>query len=382
MALFNYTTKEITVKVVYYGPGLSGKTTNLQYLHHALNPDRKGKLVTLPTESDRTLFFDLLPVDLGKIRDFSLRFQLYTVPGQVRYNATRKLVLKGADAVVFVADSQREMREQNVESFKNMRENLIANNINPDEIPIILQYNKRDLPNILSVDELNNDLNENVRYKYVEAIAIDGEGVEDAFQDITKIVVDDIKKKVDLSPLEEVEKDIEVKESPIEVDISGPIKEELVTTSPILESTMYESEALKDTEGEEIPIEVDITESMLGEPVTSSITESTMYEPFEIEHNKYIVPDLKEEHASAAIEKEPALPKEPTIKKAMEVLPITAEKLDMINKNINEILHTLKDMNRVIKETTEDHRGINAQLRDIRKNFEKLKTKKRWFRFL
>src|SRR4030065_1095541 len=159
MALFNYATKEITLKIVYYGPGLSGKTTNIQNLHSALNPDNKGKLLSLSTESDRTLFFDFLPVELGKIKEFSIRFQLYTVPGQVRYNATRKVVLKGADAVVFVADSQREMREQNIESFENMRDNLIANNINPDEFPLVLQYNKRDLKNLLTVDELNTDLN-------------------------------------------------------------------------------------------------------------------------------------------------------------------------------------------------------------------------------
>jgi hypothetical protein len=145
MALFNYATKEITLKIVYYGPGLSGKTTNLQHLHTVLNPETKGKLLSLATESDRTLFFDFLPIELGKIREFSIRFQLYTVPGQVRYNATRKVVLKGADAVVFVADSQKDMKDQNIESFENMRENLVSNNINPDTIPVILQYNKRDL---------------------------------------------------------------------------------------------------------------------------------------------------------------------------------------------------------------------------------------------
>src|SRR3990172_8810749 len=160
MAFFNYATKEITLKIVYYGPGLSGKTTNLQHLHSVLNPENKGKLLSLSTESDRTLFLDFLPVELGKIRDFSIRFQLYTVPGQVRYNATRKIVLKGADGVIFVADSQREMKEQNIESFENMRENLSSNNINPDEIPIILQYNKRDLQNISTIEELNNDLNQ------------------------------------------------------------------------------------------------------------------------------------------------------------------------------------------------------------------------------
>jgi signal recognition particle receptor subunit beta len=194
LALFNYATKEIILKIVYYGPGLSGKTTNLEVLHRTLMPGSAGKLISLATESDRTLFFDFLPVELGKIRDFNLRFQLYTVPGQVRYNSTRKLVLKGADAVVFVADSQRAMKEQNIESFENMRENLVENNINPDEIPIILQYNKRDLDDIMSVQELNNDLNKKW-YPYIEAIAINGIGVKETFEAITKLLLKDISKR-------------------------------------------------------------------------------------------------------------------------------------------------------------------------------------------
>ena len=195
MALFNYATKEITIKIVYYGPGLSGKTTNLQYLHSKFDPLKRGKLLSLATEADRTLFFDFLPVEIGKISDFSIRFQLYTVPGQVRYNATRKLVLKGADAVVFVADSQRAMREQNLDSLKNMGENLIANNINPDDIPVLLQYNKRDLSDILSIDELNRDLNGEGRYDYRESVAVKGTGVEDSFQHITRLVIRNITQK-------------------------------------------------------------------------------------------------------------------------------------------------------------------------------------------
>ncbi len=194
MALFNYASKEITLKVVYYGPGLSGKTTNLQRLHATMSPERKGKLLSLSTEADRTLFFDFLPVALGKIKDFTIRFQLYTVPGQVRYNATRKLVLKGADAVVFVADSQTAMREQNVESFRNMRENLVSNNINPDEIPVVLQYNKRDLKNILSSEELNSDLNA-PGYPVVNGAAINGTGVDETFKLITKLLLTYISKK-------------------------------------------------------------------------------------------------------------------------------------------------------------------------------------------
>ena len=214
MALFNYATKEITLKIVYYGPGLSGKTTNLQHLHAVLNPQTKGKLLSLSTESDRTLFFDFLPIELGKIRDFSIRFQLYTVPGQVRYNATRKVVLKGADGVVFVADSQQAMKDQNIESFENMRENLVSNNIDPDMIPIILQYNKRDLKNILTIGELDRDLNMSAHYEVLEAAAISGTGVEETFRKITKHVLKDISKKhkIEIQPVEmKEEKAVSVK---------------------------------------------------------------------------------------------------------------------------------------------------------------------------
>lgn len=194
MALFNYATKEITLKIVYYGPGLSGKTTNIEYLHSTLDQAKKGKLLSLSTETDRTLFFDFLPVEIGKIKDFSVRFQLYTVPGQVRYNATRKLVLKGADAVVFIADSQQAMKESNIESLENMRENLIANDLNPDDIPVTFQYNKRDLPNVLSVEEMNKQLNP-LGYKYFQAVAITGKGVEDTFQSVSKELLKHIVKK-------------------------------------------------------------------------------------------------------------------------------------------------------------------------------------------
>jgi signal recognition particle receptor subunit beta len=204
VAFFNYVTKEITLKVVYYGPGLSGKTTNLQHLYSVLDASSRGKFISLATESDRTLFFDFLPVELGKIKDFSVRFQLYTVPGQIRYNATRKLVLKGADAVVFVADSQKDMREQNLESLANMKENLAANNLNPDEIPVVLQCNKRDLPNILSIEELENDLNQH-HYQVVEAVASQGKGVQETFRLITSNLLKDIARKhrVDISPAKE-----------------------------------------------------------------------------------------------------------------------------------------------------------------------------------
>ncbi len=159
MVLFNYSTKELTAKIVYYGPGLCGKTTNLQWVHEKLPVKNKGKMLSLATETDRTLFFDFLPIELGTIRGMRTRVQLYTVPGQVFYNATRRMVLKGADSVVFVCDSQEPMLEANLESLENLRENLEVNEIDPDEIPIVFQYNKRDLPNALPIEVLNERLN-------------------------------------------------------------------------------------------------------------------------------------------------------------------------------------------------------------------------------
>ncbi len=194
MVLFNYATKEITLKVVYYGPGLCGKTTNLQNIHQKLNPQTRGKLISLATETDRTLFFDFLPMELGMIRGFRVRFQLYTVPGQVYYNATRKLVLKGADGVIFVADSQKEMMERNVESFQNLKENLRINSLDPDTIPLALQYNKRDLDNLSSIEELEARLNDR-RVPFFEAVATTGRGVIETFKEIARIMIKELGKK-------------------------------------------------------------------------------------------------------------------------------------------------------------------------------------------
>src|SRR6188472_602808 len=159
MVLFNYSTKELTAKVVYYGPGLCGKTTNLQWIHEKTPIKNKGKMLSLATEADRTLFFDFLPIDLGTIRGMKTRIQLYTVPGQVFYNATRRMVLKGADCVVFVADSQEPVLDANLESLENLRQNLDANELDPDNIPLVIQYNKRDLPNAAPLADLNKVLN-------------------------------------------------------------------------------------------------------------------------------------------------------------------------------------------------------------------------------
>lgn len=194
MATINYAAREISVKIVYYGPGLSGKTTNLQIIHRKIPGQSKSDMVSLATETDRTLFFDFLPLDLGKIRGFTTKFQLYTVPGQVYYNATRKLVLRGVDGIVFIADSAADKYDENVESFDNMEENLAEYGYKRESIPIILQYNKRDLPNAMPTDELNAQFN---RYNLMwsEAIASKGKGVFESLKLIGKLVIDQLNQK-------------------------------------------------------------------------------------------------------------------------------------------------------------------------------------------
>lgn len=189
MALINYASREINSKIVYYGPGLGGKTTNIKYVYTKLQPTLKGRLISLATELDRTLFFDFLPVDIGTIRGFKTRFHLYTVPGQVFYNASRKLILKGVDGIVFVADSQIERYDENIESFDNMKDNLRDYNLELDKIPLVMQYNKRDLPNITSLDELQKVLNPLGKSSYFEAIATQGVGVFETLKEICKMVL-------------------------------------------------------------------------------------------------------------------------------------------------------------------------------------------------
>jgi signal recognition particle receptor subunit beta len=291
-----------------------------------LNPQTRGKLLSLSTEADRTLFFDFLPVDLGKLNDFSIRFQLYTVPGQVRYNATRKLVLRGADAVVFVADSQREMREQNIESLKNMRENLLSNNIKPEEIPVIFQYNKRDLPNILSVDELNKDLNDDRRYEFVESVAIDGKGVEDTFRKITKLVLQGISKK----------HQVKIEE-----------QKEIIEANYEIESTSYQEATTIDKQRE-------------YEDSNKTEREITL----KIEENSY--------------------KKDTVVKKAESVFN---EKLDTIIDSINvnnQLIKELKDIfsrfTSELNDIKKNQKGIDRVLNGIKDDIESLKVKKKWFK--
>lgn len=195
MVFFNYSTMQMAAKVVYYGPGLCGKTTNLQWIYDHTSNDSRGEMVSLATETDRTLFFDLLPIDVGSIAGFSTRIQLYTVPGQVFYNTTRKLVLKGVDGVVFVADSQKPMVQANIESFQNLEENLAEMGLSLDTVPVVLQFNKRDLPSICTVEEMNESLNRG-NWPYCEASALNGSGVLDTLKMISKATLMALKKRL------------------------------------------------------------------------------------------------------------------------------------------------------------------------------------------
>ncbi|MGH7701933.1 MAG: GTP-binding protein [Gemmatimonadales bacterium] len=220
MSMINYASREINCKLVYYGPGLGGKTTNLEFVFNKVSPGSRGKLISLATETERTLFFDFLPVDLGTIRGFKTRFHLYTVPGQVYYNASRKLILKGVDGVVFVADSQVERMEANIEAMQNLYDNMAQHGYNLTVIPFIIQYNKRDLPNAATIKELQAALNPGwpvedpakqrptpdpyregdmlveqqdgqwiERSQYFEAVAVNGDGVFDTLKAVSKLVL-------------------------------------------------------------------------------------------------------------------------------------------------------------------------------------------------
>ena len=220
MSMINYASREINCKLVYYGPGLGGKTTNLEHVYQKVSPDARGKMVSLATETERTLFFDFLPVDLGTIRGFKTRFHLYTVPGQVYYNASRKLILKGVDGVVFVADSQIERMEANIESMQNLYDNMAQYGYDLTKIPFLIQYNKRDLPNAAPIKDLQAALNPGwpvedpakqkelpdpyhagerliklvddqwvERVPYLESVAITGEGVFDTLKAVAKLVL-------------------------------------------------------------------------------------------------------------------------------------------------------------------------------------------------
>lgn len=281
MPVFNYPGKEVNIKIVYYGPGLSGKTTNIQYIHENIRPDVKGKLVSLATQTDRTLFFDFLPMELGTLGGYKIRLHLYTVPGQVHYNATRKLVLKGVDGVVLVVDSQKAMKEANLESLDNLEKNLRSYGKELKTLPHIIQGNKRDLDELLSIEELNSQLN---RYDapFMEAVASNGDGVLESLREILKLVMRSLK---DQFPLEDTgaedikgahveEKSLPEKESvtgDASVDVSGdkdrakePPPPREISVEPVLpeeaeipDPVQAEEAADLSSPGDEVPEEFD-----------------------------------------------------------------------------------------------------------------------------
>ncbi len=348
MALFNYTAKEITLKVVYYGPGFSGKTTSLQYLHTVLPTGAKGKLISMATEGDRTIFFDFLPIDIGKIKDFNIRFQMYTVPGQVRYNATRRLVLKGADAIIFVADSQIEMNEQNIESYDNMIDNLTVNNISLD-IPKVLQYNKRDISNIMSIEELNSTLNEE-GYPYFETVAAEGKGVNQAFERITKDVLEYIKEKHNV--------DIDVPITSIIDEDATPSKLGKVDHIHLRDSKASPEARDPFTERAEKPVAAAKTR-----PVTETVKAET---------GETAVPP-------------PAAERMPSVK---PVTSRSAETASPVVMDISEVVSAIKSLNESVADISRGLRGIQINqiknteaLNELKQIFSKGKDK--WFkRFL
>ena len=222
MVLFNYATREITAKIVYYGPGLCGKTTNLQFIYDSLPSNNKSKMLSLATKTDRTLFFDFLPLDLGKIRGMRTKLQLYTVPGQVYYNSTRQLVLKGADGIVFVADSQDFALDANMESLQNLEDNLKRQGVRIREIPVVLQYNKRDLPNALPVAEIDTEINK-LHAPHYESVATTGIGVEETLKGITQLVLAHLVKKYGLEgSAEPAEHEIKILNAPVQSERTQP----------------------------------------------------------------------------------------------------------------------------------------------------------------
>lgn len=341
----------MTAKIVYYGPGLCGKTTNLMVIFDKLDPKQKGKMLSLATKTDRTLFFDLLPVDIGKVGSFNLKMQLYTVPGQVFYNETRKLVLKGADSVVFVADSQPSMVESNRESFNNLVENLKENSIDPDDTPIVIQYNKRDIPGVLPVDKLAEQLGLE-GYPSQEASALKGEGVMETFKLVSKITAKHLYNRLKGKPepieRKKPEKPAKAKTVAGTKRVPVPEPEPAPEVSPFEESAPFpETNPLKS--GYDKMEEVSLEQLLVGRerPATMSGTIPVPVEDVEVLDAEQIV---EESPLAVALMEEPAAPKQPNARMAeLEARvrqleqQLAADRTQQRN-SLNEILNSLSDI--------------------------------------
>ncbi len=328
MVSINYATREVTCKIVYYGPGLSGKTTNLIYIHKKVPANTKGKMISLATEADRTLYFDFLPINIGTISGFAAKFQLYTVPGQVYYNATRKLVLRGVDGLVFVADSQADKMDENIESLTNMRENIEEYGYNLDEIPVVIQYNKRDLPNVLSVPELDAKLNTK-GWASFGAEAVNGAGVFDSLKMIIKLVLEKAKQGQKSKPK------AEKKASPTPVAKPEPIAEKPMASTP---STGAARESVPEPQ-----------------PVVSGSAETA---------GSRVAPKVKE-HVKTAAEaaaptgqiRSPAYDREGSGGEPDKKEPVSSSDVPPMNK---DIVSTTDDINQIPSDVKEDARGAEV----------------------
>jgi len=343
--MINRATKEMTVKIVFYGPGLCGKTTNLEYIYEKAVPEKKGKLLTVATETDRTLFFDFLPMELGQIRGMKLRVQLYTVPGQVFYDATRRIVLRGSDGVVFVADSQAAMMEANLESLNNLKKNLQLNNLDPETVPLVLQYNKQDLQSLATFEALEATLNWR-KVPSFPAVATVGTGVNETLKKIIELVVR--KAHEQEAVLKAAQKMMSTGEAPAAEPAAAPAPSPAPAPAPPqppapppLPELEAETETLPEPELE--PEEAPATKPMEVEapslteiPVRAASEEVTVVEEVPVELEPEAVPE--------AVPLEPERDFATNLSILAEALDELEKRADAMAKEIHELRATVESM--------------------------------------
>jgi mutual gliding-motility protein MglA len=375
MAFVNFNAKEITAKIVYYGPGLGGKTSSLQYIYNNLPEENRGKMISLATDEDRTIYFDFLPLHLGKIQNFTVKVQLYTVPGQVRYNATRKLVLKGVDGIVFVADSQIHRKFSNIESYSNLEENLAAYHKNLKDVAHVIQYNKIDLPNIIRADELNQIINKYAS-PWNETCAITGIGIMDSLKAISKMVFAELSKKGITSKTYLLEKQTPAEELEI---ASEEEKEVIVADEPHeLKDIEEPQEVFEEEEMEELSsddVEIIHEDLKLIEPQAESTKSQEIADAFEsdiihdetfLEPHQLIIPD-KEEFEEA---KRGEIEFEPEHFELSDEAPVAEIKKAVEPAKSTDSFEELEDINAFHElETAPPEAGIPAEEEDAFSEF-------------